>query len=140
MAIIGAFTNGYILVNAVDLSDHCDRIVVKTNRAPLNATGMGAINSVWILGLGDATIEADFFADFAAAKTDQTLWPLQQGATTFAVEVRPVNAARSVTNPAYLMTCLLPEYTPIDGKTGDLLNTTVVFVNGAAAGLTRATS
>lgn len=139
MAIF-VFTNGFITVNGVDLSNHCSQITVNDAKDTVDVTAMGATNKAYAVGLGDATISADFFQDFAAGSVDATLWPLHSGGGTFTVEVRPQNAARSTTNPAFIMTALLPEYSPLDGSVGDASAITVSFVNGAQAGLTRATA
>jgi flagellar basal body P-ring protein FlgI len=134
------FTNGFITVNGVDLSNHCSKITVTSAKDTVEVTAMGAVNKAYVLGLGDGTISADFFQDFAAASVDATLFPLHSAGSTFTVEVRPVNAARSATNPAYIMTALLPEYSPLDGSVGDAPSITVNFTNGAQTGLTRATA
>jgi len=97
---------------------------------------MGALNIAYAKGLGDATATFDFFQDFAAAKVHATLQPLISSTTPFTVEVRPVNAARSATNPAYLMTALLFEYPMLDGKIGDANSATYTFRNASQAGVT----
>jgi hypothetical protein len=87
MAIMGAWTNGYISVNGVDLSNHATSITVETTRDDVDVTAMGAVNKVHSPGLGDATITATFLQDYAAGSVDATL-SAQTGSTTpFTVEV-----------------------------------------------------
>lgn len=142
MAILGPFLNGYITVNGQNYSAFCTKITVTTGRDTEDVTAMGATNKAYVLSLGDATIEAEFLQEYAsgAASIDAALWALNQGSSTFVVEVRPVNTGRAVTNPAYLMTSLLPEYTPLDGKVADVAIVKTKFINGAAAGMTRVTA
>lgn len=137
---ITTLTNAYILVNGVDLSDHVSKVTIEDTRDVKDITAMGATSKAIAKGLGDAKITLDFFQDFAAAKTHATLSPLIASTTGVAVEVRPVNAARSATNPAALMTALLVNYKMLDGSVGDASALTAEFVNASQAGLTYPTA
>ena len=138
---ITTYTNVYVLINAVDLSDHASKATVTDNRASVDITAMGALFTTLTKGLGDGKISIDFFQDFAAAKVHATLQPLIGSTTPFAVELRPVNAARSATNPAVLMAnALLLDYTAIDAKVGDAISFTADFINAGGAGITYPTS
>lgn len=125
-----------ILINAVDLTDHGSKVTIETTKDAVDITAFGAAFKAFALGLGDASITVTFFQDFQAAKVDQTLWPLA-GAAAFPIEIRPNNAARSATNPAYLLTALLQTYNPLAGSVGDASETDVKFINGSQSGLTR---
>jgi hypothetical protein len=140
MAILGAFTNGKIIVAGIDLSDHCTAFSVETTRDAVDVTAFGASQKVMAVGLGDGTIAATFLQDYQAGSVDATLNPLATTATPFVVEVRPVNAARSVTNPAYVMTCLMFGYPPIGGSVGDALTIDIEFRNASQTGLQRLTA
>lgn len=131
--------NPVVTVNGVDLSDHCQSVTITTERDEVEATAFGATNKVTLAGLGDATMECEFQADFAAGKTDATLWPLSSSTTPFTVSVKSTSAATSTTNPLFSMSALLFSYSPIDGSMGDLSTTTVTFKNASQAGITRAT-
>lgn len=138
---ITVLTNAYVLVNGVDLSDHCSKVTTEDKRDSVDVTAMGATNKAVAKGLGDATIKLDFFQDFAAAKVHATLQPLIGSSSTVAVEVRPTNAARSATNPAILLAgALLMNYSGLDGKVGDASAISAEFQNGSAAGMTYPTS
>lgn len=138
---ITTLTNAYVLVNGVDLSDHVSKVTTEDDRSQVDITAMGATNTAYTKGLGDARITLDFFQDFAAAKVHATLQPLIGSSSTVAVEVRPTNAARSATNPAILLSgALLFKYNGLDAKVGDASQTTAEFVNGAAAGMTYPTA
>ena len=140
MAILGPFTNGYLTVNGVNLSDHVTAMSVETNRDEVDVTAMGAVQKVQMPGLGDATITVTFLMDYAAGSVDATLSPLSSTSTPFTVEARPVNAARSTTNPGYQMSALMYGYSPIGGSVGDALTVDVTFRNAAQTGLQRLTS
>lgn len=140
MAIF-VFTNGQVLVNGVDLSDHVSKVTTQDTRAQLDITAMGATALTYTKGLGDASITIDFFQDFASAKVHATLSPLISTSTPFAVEVRPVNAARSATNPAVLLAgALLFTYSGLDGSVGQASAMTATFQNASQAGMTYPTS
>jgi hypothetical protein len=137
---IGPSTNCMVLVNGVDLSDHASKVTCTDSRAPVDITTFGATNIVVTKGLGDGKIDIDFFQDFAAAKVHATLQPLISSTTGIVVEVRPVNAARSATNPAILMTGLLMNYNALDVKVGDASAITASFQNNSTSGVTYPTS
>jgi hypothetical protein len=133
-------TNAMVLVNSVDISNHVSQVDLDDARAEVDVTTMGDNNNEIVLGLGDATITITVFNDYAAASIDSQMWPLHITNTPFVVEVRPVNAARSTSNPAYTMTSLLPHYKPISGGIGAAVSTDLTFRNASQAGMARATA
>jgi hypothetical protein len=137
---ITVLTNAQVIINGVDLSDHVSKVTLTDNRAAVDITAMGAVNLAVTKGLGDGKVSIDFYQDFAAGKVHATLQPLIGSATPVSVEVRPVNGARSATNPAFLMQGLLMTYPMLDGKVGDANSATYEFVNGSQSGVTYPTS
>ena len=130
MAVI-VFTNAMVLVNSVDLSDHATKITCNDNRAEIDVTAFSSNGYVQVTkGLGTAEIDIEFLQDFAAGKVHATLQPLVGSVTPVAVEVRPVNAARSATNPAILMSsALLFTYMGLDSQVGDAAKIAAQFKN-----------
>src|SRR5204863_6013458 len=117
MPIVGPFTNALVLVNGVDLSDHCRGIHTTDDKTAVDVTAMGAGYTQETKGLGEASITLDFLSDFSAGKTHATLQPLVGSTTPVAVEVRALNQARSATNPAVLLaSALLFSYSALDGS------------------------
>jgi hypothetical protein len=112
-------TNAYVLLNAVDLSDHVRSVKVNYKADTPENTAMSNTTKNRLPGLKDWDIEVEFNQDFASAKVDATMFPLV-GAAQFAIEIRPDAGARSVTNPAYTGNALLADYTPVGGKVGDV--------------------
>lgn len=137
---INVLTNALVLINGVDLSDHVSSVVTEDSRDSVDITAMGATSKAVTKGLGDAKVTLEMFADFAAAKTHATLQPLIGSSTPVTIEVRPVNAARSATNPAFLMSGLLMNYSMLNGKVGDANSNSYEFVNGAQGGVTYPTA
>ena len=137
---ISVLTNAMVLINGVDLSDHVSSVTLEDSRTSVDITAMGATSIAVTKGLGDAKVTLEMFQDFVAAKTHATLQPLIGSSTPVAIEVRPTNAARSATNPAFLMQGLLMTYPMLDGKVGDANSGTYEFVNGAQAGVTYPTA
>jgi hypothetical protein len=129
-----------VVVNSVNISSWISEVSIETERDEVDFTAMGAVNKVTKAGLGDATITMTAFSDYAAAAIDATMWPLSTSDTPFTVTVKPTSAATSATNPAYSMSALLFNYTPISGSIGDAASTPLSFRNAAQAGLTRATA
>lgn len=133
-------TNAMVLLNSVDISNHVSSVVIDDQRSEVDVTSMGDANSEIVLGLGDATITVTVFNDYAAGSIDAMAWPLHVTNTPFPVEIRPVNAARSTSNPAYTMTCLMPNYRPVDGSVGNAVTTDLVLRNSSQSGIQRLTA
>src|SRR5713226_10044292 len=113
-----SFTDGFLLLNTVNMSAMARQLVLKTSAAELDNTAFGATYHSRIGGLKDGQIDLTFNQDFAASQTDALLFPLLGTVVTF--EIRPTSAARSTTNPAYTGSVLISAYDPLDGKVGDL--------------------
>lgn len=137
---INVLTNAMVLINGVDLSDHVSKVTTEDSRDSVDITAMGATSKAVTKGLGDAKVTLEMFQDFAAAKVHATLQPLIGSSTPVTIEVRGTNAARSATNPAFVMSGLLMTYPMLDGSVGDANQGTFEFVNGAQAGVTYPTA
>lgn len=141
MAII-VFTNALALVNSVDLSNHCTKVTTTDTRAEVDVSAMGSGFVQVTKGLGNAQIDLELLQDFVGGSVHQTLQPLIGSVSPSPVEVRPVNAARSVTNPAILLgSALLFSYAGLDSQVGDAAKITATFKNApGGAGMTYPTS
>jgi hypothetical protein len=125
-----------IVINSVDLSDHCDTIKLAEKYADVDTTAFGQGAKTRIAGLGDHSVALTFHQDYAAASVDATIYPLL--GTTTSVTLKASTASTSTTNPAYTMTVLVDDWTPLDAKVGALLQAGVTWpVSGQ---VTRATS
>lgn len=133
-------TNAQVFVNSVDISNHVQQVDLPNTRAEVDVTSMGDTNTEIVLGLADATWTITVFNDYAVGNIDAQMWALNQTNTPFVVEVRPVLAARSTSNPGYTMTSLLPQYTPISGSVAAAVTTALVFRNSSQSGVQRQTA
>lgn len=132
--------NAVITVNGVNLSDHASSVTITTEYDDVDLTSFGATLREHSKGMGDGSIEIEFFQDFAAASVDATLWPISQGTTAVPVTVKADSAATSATNPLYTMQGLLMNYSPLAGSVGEASTTGVTFQNGAQTGIVRTTA
>lgn len=128
---IHMLNNAHVTVGGVDLSEYAKEVRVNDGYDQLDPTAMGDTARRRKKGLQDWTVEIQFLQDFAASKVDVTLSPLV-GADTCALVIRPVNAAKSATNPEWGGNGYLASYSPIDGSVGDLHTTTVTFLSNGA--------
>lgn len=117
MAVL-VLTNAKVLINAVDLSAYVRQVSVNYQAELQDKTAMGASAHARIGGLKDWSLDIEFNQDFAASQVDATLFGIV--GTSVVVDVQPVNAARSVTNPSYNGNAILESYKPVSGKVGDM--------------------
>jgi hypothetical protein len=133
---IFVFTNGYVMVNAVDLSDHVDSVKVNVTDGSQEYVQMGSGTLPTLrlpTGVQDWSADIEFKQDYAASKVDATIWGCR--GTAVALHFKPVNAAISATNPDYTGNGLLTSYEPVNGAFGEITKTTAHF--DAAAALDR---
>lgn len=128
-------TDATVIINGVTLSDHASSVTVDDTRDQVDVTAFGATNKAYAKGLGDASITVEMFQDFASGKTHATLQPLINSTTPITVEVRKSSAARSATNPAYVLSALLFGYQMVSGAVGEPSKITVPFVNASQTGV-----
>lgn len=131
--------NCFIEVNGVDFSDHASSATINLVKDDVETTNFGGDGRERVAGLKDDSFEITFQQDFAAGSVDDVLYPLWDSEAEFVVKVRPTSAAVSPSNPEYSATCILLEYTALDGDVGDLSEAEVEFP-AQRVGITRATS
>lgn len=129
------FTDAFVDINAVDLSDHVESITINYGAETPDSTSMSDLTRRRLPGLIDWTVDITFRQDFAAANVDATLFPLV-GAAAFAIKIRPTSAVVGATNPEFQGNALLGTYNPLTGTVADTLNATVTLTGDGT--LTRA--
>jgi hypothetical protein len=129
--------NPQIVVNSVDLTNHIDTVKLEEKFADVDTTAFGGGGSkTRTAGLGDHAVTLNFQQDFAGSSVEATIAPLV--GTTTSITVKPLNATTSSTNPAYTFTVLVNDWTPLDGKVGELSMASVTWpISGV---VTKATS
>lgn len=136
MAVL-AFTNGKVLVNSVDLSDHGTQVSLEMSAdAPETTAFNAAGNKSFTGGLKSWSGSITMRQDFANSSIDATLAALI--GTTVPISLNPVNGANSTSNPNYSGQAVITGYQPVSGQVGDVLNTQLTFQGTGA--LARATS
>lgn len=136
MAIL-VFTDCFVLVNSVNISDHVKSATLSYNAAMLDNTVMTMTTKSNTPGLKEWGLEIEVLNDYAVSSIDATIFALV-GAAAFAIEVRPSSAARSTSNPGFTGNGVLASYDPINAKIGDLA-TAKISIKCAGA-LSRQTS
>ena len=128
--------NASITINSVDLSSYGTSVTLSQSADSLETTAMGDTARTFIAGLTNGTIDIDFNADFAASKTEATIYPLV--GTTTAVVVKPVAASVSATNPSDTFNVIVNEWDTLNGSIGELATHSVSWQ--IAGAITKATS
>ena len=134
-------TNAYVAINGTAISDHCSSVTVEDSADEIDFTAFSS-NAYREFGQGlkDATINFTVFQDYAAANVYSILQPLYASGGTFAIEVRPVNATVTATNPKATMTGRLYSFNPIGGAVGDAATADISVRNAGTAGLVMGTT
>lgn len=129
-----ALTNEYVVINSVDLSDHCNSAQVTAEADQLDVTAFNATGwRSYIGGLKSGTLTLQAMDDFASGSVDATLWAAFNTGAAVAFEVKPVNATRSTTNPSYTGN-ILPTQWNMGGQVGDYAAKQVSYpITGALA-------
>lgn len=130
-----AYTNAYVVVNSVNLSDHVKSVTLTVDGAVLDATAMGTGWTANIGGLKSGSLAITFNDDFAASNVDATIWPLLNTVTTF--EIRPDAGSVGATNPKFTGSVLVAQ-TAVGGGVGELAAKSVTWPTSGT--VTRATA
>jgi len=131
MAVL-ALTNAYISVNGVVLSDHGNSVSVHYEIDQVETTTFGSSGHTFTGGLQNNSIEIAFNQDYAASNVEATIFPLV--GTTTTVIIKPNGSTTGATNPSYTVSgAYLAAHTPVAGKVGELVTTTLSFTGGTMA-------
>ena len=118
-------TDVAVTINSVDLSDHVASVEIAQNFDEVETTAFGDGGRTRVAGLEDSTLSFSFHQDFEAASVDATIGPIVGTVVPFSVE--PVDGAAAPDNPHYTGSCLVTEYTPLNGTVGDLSTADVTW-------------
>jgi hypothetical protein len=121
-------TNASITINAVDLSSLSNNVEINYEIESVEVTAFGG-NRSFVGGLQNNTVTVDIMQDFAATKTEATIFPLV--GTTTTLVFKPTTAVVGATNPSYTITgAYLASHTPISATVGELAMTSLTFTGG----------
>lgn len=117
-----------ITINSVDLSSLSNNVEINYEIEAVETTAFGS-NRSFTGGLQNNTVTVEIMQDFAATKTEATIFPLV--GTTTTLVFKPTSAAVGATNPSYTITgAYLASHTPISATVGELAMTSLTFTGG----------
>ena len=116
--------NAYVLFASNDISEFVTQIELKTSVDVIDTTRIGSQSRTRQAGVFDNSVSFQFNQDFA----DNALEELVNGTsmanttvgTTVQMQVRPVNAAVSASNPKYTFNAVITEWQSVSGELGSL--------------------
>ena len=119
-----------VTINAVDLSSLVESVQITHAAERVEITSMGMTSRRYATGLAADAMSINFYNDFAATKTEATLYPLV--GTTTTVIVKPASGATSATNPTYTYSnAFVESHTPLGtGKVGEVPMTQITLSGG----------
>jgi hypothetical protein len=122
--------NASVTINSVDLSSLVESVQITHAAERVEITSMGMTSRRYASGLAADAMVINFYVDFAATKTEATIYPLV--GTTTTVVVKPTTAATSATNPTYTYSnAYVESHTPIgSGKIGEIPMTQITLSGG----------
>ena len=128
--------NASVTINSVDLSSYVTSITLSQSADNLEDTAMGDTSRSYIGGLKSGSVDIEFNADFAASKTEATIFPLV--GTSTAVVIKPVAASVSATNPSYTFNAIVTSWDTLNGSVSELATHSISWpITGS---ITKATS
>ena len=129
-------SNASVTINSVDLSSYVTSITLSQSADNLEDTAMGDTSRSYIGGLKSGSVDIEFNADFAASKTEATIFPLV--GTSTAVVVKPVAASVSATNPSFTFNAIVTSWDTLNGSVSELATHSISWpITGS---ITKATS
>ena len=124
-------TNAYVVFASNDISQYVTSVSLATSYDVIDTTGISTTGAARtrVAGLADNSVTLEFNQDFA----DNALEELINGTNTtngtvglvVAMEIRPVNAAVSASNPKYGFDALISEWQSVSGAVGELASVSV---------------
>ena len=127
-----------IEVNSVVLSGWTHQITWPIQYDALEDTAFGDTARSRLAGLQDSTLGLGLNQDFAAGAVDATIGVAR--GTVVVVKGRPTSAAISATNPEYVGSYLISDYSPFANSVGALAQTSCSWPLADPDGIARNTS
>jgi len=129
------FSNAYLMVNSVNLSDHIRSVTLNASTEIVDATTMSAaVVKEKIVSWDDWSIDVEFAQDFktaAAGAVDVTLWAVRTGHAAVAIILKPNGDTTAATNPKWTGNAIMTSYS-FGGGVGDLATATAKFEGSGA--------
>lgn len=122
-------TNADISIAGTDLSSLSNSVTLNYEIDSVEATGFGS-NHNFIGGLQNISVDISLMQDFAATKSEVTVYPLV-GTQCTLILIPVKGTAVSATNPRYTISgTFLAAHTPVAAAVGELAMTELSFTGG----------
>lgn len=122
-------TNADISIAGTDLSSLSNSVTLNYEIDSVEATGFGS-NHNFIGGLQNISVDISLMQDFAASKSEVTVYPLV-GTQCTLILIPVKGTAVSATNPRYTISgTFLAAHTPVAAAVGELAMTELSFTGG----------
>lgn len=119
-------TDVQVLINtSTDISDHVASVTLNSTVNEVQTTAMGNTAITRVGGLLDNSVTLEFHQDFATTSIEAIVYPLIGTVTT--MKIKPTSSATSSSNPQYVFSALVSEWTPISGAVGELSTASVTW-------------
>lgn len=128
---VSVLKNASVTINSVDLSSLVESVVLTYSVDQLEITAMGMTGHRYDDGLQANQLVVNLYQDYAASKTEASVYSLVGSTTT--VVVKPDSGAVSTTNPSYtLSNTFLASHQPLgsSGRVGEMPMVQLTFNGG----------
>ncbi len=124
-----------VIVGTSTISSFVSTVSLNREVEAVTITAMNDTVQNMIGGVEVSSVNLELFNDFAAASVN-SLFEDAIG-SKLAIKLIPVTGTVSATNPSYSMSCLITQWTPINGSTDGAATASVTY---PVTALTKATS
>ena len=119
-------TDVQVLINtSTDISDHVASVTLNSTVNEVQTTAMGNTAITRVGGLLDNSVTLEFHQDFATSSIESIVYPLIGSTTT--MKIKPTSSTTSTSNPQYVFSALVTEWSPISGAVGELSTASVTW-------------
>ena len=123
-------TNGYVEIGGVDISEFVTSIAISTAYDIFETTQITDNSKKYVPGLAENKLSLEFIQDFDPANglekiINDTVSSLL--GTIQTMEIRPVNAGVSSSNPSYTFLVVVSEWTSINAAVGELSTVSITW-------------
>ena len=121
-------TNAYVAIGGVDISEFVTGISISTSYDIFETTQIDDFSKKYVPGLAENKINIDFLQDFDPTDGLEKIINNTVGSllgTVQSMEIRPLNAGVSSSNPKYTFQVVVSEWTSISASIGELSTVSV---------------
>jgi hypothetical protein len=121
-------TNAYVAIGGVDISEFVTGISISTSYDIFETTQIDDFSKKYVPGLAENKISIDFLQDFDPTDGLEKIINNTVGSllgTVQSMEIRPLNAGVSSSNPKYTFLVVVSEWTSISASIGELSTVSV---------------